>query len=72
MSVINELRKSKGHLLFLGNLEFFHCPDGLLYKADRRSPIGLDDGYRVDARFECHYRSDGHKDRMAIAWRIDI
>lgn len=65
-------KKSKGHLLFLGQLEFFHSSNGDLYRADRSSPIGLDDGYRVGARFECTARKDEHKQHMAIAWRVDI
>jgi len=65
-------KKSKGHLLFLGSLEFIHGPDGTLYRADRSSPIRLDDGYRVGTRFECTAHKDGHKDYMAIAWSIDI
>lgn len=44
--------KSRGHVMFLNNYEYFKAPDGTLYRAKTSNYISID-GYRVGARFEC-------------------
>ena len=43
--------KSKGHVIYLNDYEYFKGPDGTLYKAKTTNYMGVD-GYRVGARFE--------------------
>jgi len=43
--------KSKDHVMFLDNYEYFKAPDETLYKAKVNNYIGID-GYRVGKRFE--------------------
>ncbi len=62
-----ELEPSKGHVAFGYGSEFFHGPDGVLYRAPISCPLGLD-GYRQGARFECQPRSDGHTSYLKTAY----
>ena len=60
-------RQSKGHVAFGYGFEFFHGPDGTLYRAPLTCPKGLD-GYRQGAHFECEPRADGHAHYLSVAW----
>lgn len=63
--------KSKGHVVFFGQWEFFRLADGTLVRADKTSWIGTD-GYRAGARFECAKRSDGHRTHMAASYGVAL
>lgn len=45
------MEKSKGHVTFVGDYEYFKGSDGTLYKAKVDNYIGVE-GYRMGARFE--------------------
>ena len=60
-------RKSQGHVAFGYDSEFFHGPDGTLYRAPLTCPKGVN-GYRQGASFECQPRSDGHDHYLKTAY----
>ena len=64
-------KRSLGFVTQSHGFEFFHGPDGTLYRAPMSCPIGLD-GYRQGARFECMPRSDDHRKHMATVWNIAL
>lgn len=57
--------KSNGHLEFLGDFEYFHGPDGTLYRGLKSNPLDLK-GYRQGGRFECTPRRDNHWGYMRL------
>ena len=56
---------SKGYVVTVGSFEYFHGPDGTLYRALADRPLDLD-GYRQGAQFECMPRKDNHKAHLAV------
>lgn len=62
---------SKGHVATSGKAEFFHGPDGTLWRSSIDGPLAPD-GYRRGARFECAPRPDGHAHYLASAHDIEV
>ena len=63
-------RKSVGHVCYHEGFEYFHCPEGCLYRANVYDPVQLS-GYRSGA-FECTPRKDGHTAYLSSAYGLNI
>jgi hypothetical protein len=64
------LRKSAGHVMFIGRSEYFHDEHGELYCASIHDDHFDVCGYRQGARWECVPREDDHGKYLELRRRL--